>query len=536
MKSRYFASLLAIALAGCAAAAQQRRPRMESPSAPAAPGATSAARPASPNPEAAEPYPKGDPALGEPVVTHHTITLNGRAWAYTATAGTLPIYVVENHERKLEAHMFFVAYTLDNEASPNRRPLTFSYNGGPGAASLYVHIGGFGPRRIAMLPTGMQPAPPYHMVDNDQTWLPFTDLVFVDAVGTGYSRAVSPEMLRRASGVEGDYEAFGEFIRMYLERYNRLTSPLFLAGESYGTFRSAGLAGYLFNHGIALNGVMLLSSVLNLQTLNYAPGNDLPYVLYLPTLAASAWYHHKLPPDLQRLPLTEVVKQAEAWAIPDYQEALDQGDALQGAAREQALTQLARFTGLSKQYLDQRNLRVNTAQFMTELLRDQGQIVGRYDSRMVGYNRNPGDPFPDYDPSDAAVGPTFTEMFLNYVRNELDYKSDILYYSLGGGIDRWNWNAEGFGGGYADASTLLESAMAKNQYMKLFVAEGYYDLATPFFEAQYSIKHLFLPPPVRNSVTVGHYEVGHMIYLEESARIKLAKDAEAFITAASRTQ
>ncbi|MGH9472912.1 MAG: S10 family peptidase [Terriglobales bacterium] len=530
MQTRLLAATASLALLGPLAVAQQRRP----PSSPPQAKSTASQPPA--NPQGAEPYPKGDPAMGEPIVTHHTITVNGRALAYTATAGTLPIYVVENHERKLEAHMFFVAYTLDNEGKPNRRPLTFSYNGGPGAASLYVHIGGFGPRRIEMKPDGTQPAPPYRMVDNQQTWLPFTDLVFVDAVGTGYSRAVSPEMLRRASGVEGDYEAFGEFIRMYLSRYDRFTSPLILAGESYGTFRSAGLAGYLFNHGIALNGVMLLSSVLNLQTLNYAPGNDLPYVLYLPTLTAAAWYHHKLPADLQRLPLTEAVAQSAAWAIPGYQEALDQGDQLTGEARQRALAQLSRFTGLSEKYLDGRNLRVNTGEFMAELLRDQGEIVGRYDSRMVGYNRTPGDPLPDYDPSDAAVGPPFTETFLNYVRTELGYKSDINYYSLGGGIDRWDWQANGFGGGYADASTLLESAMAKNQYMKLFVAEGYYDLATPFFEAQYSIKHLFLPPPVRGNVSEGHYEVGHMIYLKDSARIKLARDAEQFITTAAKTE
>ncbi|MGH9490956.1 MAG: S10 family serine carboxypeptidase-like protein, partial [Terriglobales bacterium] len=214
------------------------------------------------NPNAAKAYPRGDPALGPPVVTHHSITVNGQRLDYTATAGTLPVYTVENHQRHLEARMFFVAYTLDTHgAGPDRRPLTFSYNGGPGAASVYVDIGGFGPRRVAMNVNGTMPSPPFHMVDNNQTWLPFTDLVFVDAIGTGYSRAVSPAMLKKASAVQGDIAAFGEFIRAYLLKYDRMSSPLFLAGESYGTFRSAGLAGYLDDHGIALNGVMLLSSV-----------------------------------------------------------------------------------------------------------------------------------------------------------------------------------------------------------------------------------------------------------------------------------
>ncbi|MGH9505293.1 MAG: S10 family peptidase, partial [Terriglobales bacterium] len=453
----------------------------------------------------------------------------------TATAGTLPVYTVENHQRHLEARMFFVAYTLDTHgAGPDRRPLTFSYNGGPGAASVYVDIGGFGPRRVAMNVNGTMPSPPFHMVDNNQTWLPFTDLVFVDAIGTGYSRAVSPAMLKKASAVQGDIAAFGEFIRAYLLKYDRMGAPLFLAGESYGTFRSAGLAGYLDDHGIALNGVMLLSSVLNLETLDYAPGNDLPYVLYLPSLATVAWYHHKLSPQMEAEPVAEVARQAGDWALNGYQQALDAGDQLQGAARQAAIAKMAHFTGLSPSYLDDFNLRVKTGDFMTQLLRGQKLIIGRLDARITGFNRTPGDQMPDYDPSDAMTGPPFTQMFLQYVRQELGYKSAIVYYTLGGGIDRWNWQSHGFGGGYADTSVMLESAFAKNHYLHLFVAEGYYDLATPFFEAQYSIRHLFLPPAEQKNITVEHYQVGHMIYLKRASRIQLAHDAQQFITAASR--
>ena len=487
------------------------------------------------NPNAAKPYPKGDPALGAPIVTHHSVTINGHTLEYTATAGTLPIYTVVNHQREFEARMFFVAYTLDHRGSgPDHRPLTFSYNGGPGAASVYVHIGGFGPYRVAMNPNGTMPPPPFHMVANQQSWLPFTDLVFVDAIGTGYSRAASPAMLRRASGVEGDIAAFGTFIQQYLLKYNRISSPLFLAGESYGTFRSAGLAGYLDSHGIALNGVMLLSSVLNLQTISYAPGNDLPYVLYLPSLATIAWYHHKLSPQMEKEPVSEVAHQAEQWALHGYQQDLDEGDQLQGAARQAAIAKMAHFTGLSPQFLDEFNLRVNTWNFMTQLLRSQKLIIGRLDARITGFNRTPGNQFPDFDPSDAMTGPPFTQMFLQYARNDLGYKSSIVYYTLGGGIDRWNWQTRGgFGGGYADTSKMLESAFAKNHYLHLFVGEGYYDLATPFFEAQYSIKHLFLPPAEQKNITVAHLQVGHMIYLKRATRIQLQQDAQRFITNAA---
>lgn len=521
MRFRRSALLLALAAALALPAAWAQGPRPDAKTPPK-------------NPNAAKAYPQGDPALGVPIVTHHSITVNGQTLAYTATTGTLPVYTVENHQRHLEARMFFVAYTLDqNGSGPNRRPLTFSYNGGPGAASVYVHIGGFGPMRVAMNPNGTMPPPPFHMVDNDQTWLPFTDLVFVDAIGTGYSRAASPAMLKKASGVQGDIAAFGAFIRGYLLKYNRMSSPLFLAGESYGTFRSAGLAGYLDDHGIALNGVMLLSSVLNLQTLSYAPGNDLPYVLYLPSLASIAWYHHKLSAQMEAEPVAEVAQQAGDWALTGYQQALDAGDQLQGAARQAAVAKLAHFTGLSPQYLDNFNLRVNTWNFMTQLLRSQKLIIGRLDGRITGFNRTPGDQMPDYDPSEAMTGPPFTQMFLQYVRKDLGYKSAIVYYTLGGGIDRWNWHSGGFGGGYADTSTMLENAFAKNHYLHLFVAEGYYDLATPFFEAQYSIRHLFLPPAEQGNITVEHYKVGHMIYLKQATRIKLAQDARQFITAAA---
>ncbi|MGH9483273.1 MAG: S10 family peptidase, partial [Terriglobales bacterium] len=440
-----------------------------------------------------------------PVVTHHQIQIGGQTLSYTATAGRLP---VADATGKTEAHIFFVAYTLDGQQSPNRRPLSFIYNGGPGEPAIWVHLGGFGPRRIVLNPDGTLPPAPYSLVDNQESWLPYTDMVFIDPDGTGYSRAVSEAALRATSGVGGDLQSLGEFIRLYLSRYDRFSSPLYLAGESYGTFRSAGLAGYLTQRGTALNGVILLSSVLDMHTLDESPDNDLPNVLFLPTYTATAWYHKKLPADLQKLSLEQAVKQSEAWASSDYLLDLEKGDALQGADRQKAVEALARFTGLPPKLLDDYNLRISSGLFDAELLRGQKEIIGRLDGRMTGFNRVPGVQRSDYDAS-WVQRPVYTEMFTQYVRDELGYKTDDVY---GGGIDSWQFDVGD------NMSQLLESAFAKNPSMKLLLATGYYDFACPFYEAEYSMHHLFLPPDIQNNITVTHYEVGHMIYQDTIAR------------------
>ncbi|MGH9454345.1 MAG: S10 family peptidase [Terriglobia bacterium] len=461
-----------------------------------------------------------------PVVTQHQIHADGRALNYTATTGELPI---RNEDGATTGHIFFVAYTLDNPPNPTQRPLTFTFNGGPGSASVWLHLGAIGPKRVGLLPNGKMPHPPFRLTDNQDTWLDMTDLVFIDPVGTGYSRATKKEYEKDFWGVKADISSVGEFIRLYLTRYQRWTSPLFLAGESYGTTRAAGLSGYLMDHGIALNGIVLISTVLNFQTLQFTRGNDLPYVLYLPSYTATAWYYKKLAPDLEQN-LDKTLSEVEPWALTRYSQALAQGDQLTGPERADAIDRLSRYTGLSKTYIDRCNLRISGGQFRAELLRGQGEMVGRLDTRFTGYDRSGVAERPDYDPSEAAIRPPFTSTFGNYVRDELGYKTDNVYYILGGGVKHWDWGSSEQG--FPETFDALRSAFIKNPYMKLYVAMGHFDLATPFFAVEYTLDHLNLPPALRSNITTGYYEAGHMIYIRDKSLAKLKQNVAAFMQSA----
>ena len=316
-----------------------------------------------------------------PVVTRHELRAGGRVLKYTATAGLMPL---RSETGELEAHVFYVAYTLDRGGAPlEKRPLMFSFNGGPGSSSVWLHMGALGPKRVKMKDDGMMPPPPYALVDNEDTWLTETDLVFIDPVGTGYSRAVKPELGKKFWGVDGDIASVGEFIRLYLARNERWASPLFLVGESYGTTRAAGLSGYLVEKGIAFNGILLVSSILNFQTGRFTKGNDLPYPLFLPTYTATAWYHKKLSPDLQQ-DFAKTRAEVEQWTSTGYAEALAKGDRLSPEERSAVIDRLSRYTGLSKTFIDQANLRIDEPHFTKELLRDQKLVVGRLDSRFTG--------------------------------------------------------------------------------------------------------------------------------------------------------
>ncbi len=472
-----------------------------------------------------------DPALmdDKPVVTKHQINLNGRTLRYTVTTGMMPL---KNAAGDTEARVFYMAYTADNAGSPAQRPLMFSFNGGPGSSSVWLHLGALGPRRVKMLDDGGLPAPPYQLVDNEYTWLDQTDLVFIDPIGTGYSRAAKPELAAKYFGLQGDIQSVGEFIRLYLSRHERWSSPLFLVGESYGTTRAAGLSGYLVERGIAFNGIILVSTIMNFQTARFARGNDLPYVLFLPTYTATAWYHKKLPPDLQA-DLRKTLAEAERWAATDYTTALAKGDRLTPDERRQVIEQLARYTGLDKQYIDNSDLRIEIQRFDKELLRDQKRTVGRLDSRFKGMDSLAVSEVPDFDPSLAAIRPPYTATFNDYVRRELGFKSDIEYYILGGGVGRWDFGSDN---AYADTSESLRSAFAKNPYMKLFVASGFYDLATPYFATQYTLQHMGLDPSLRGNIQTGAYEAGHMMYIDKTSIAQLKRDVAAFIqhAAASR--
>jgi carboxypeptidase C (cathepsin A) len=494
-----------------------------------APAATPAA--SKPSGEASEKQKeKGEKGEKEPekppVVTHHELRLAGKVLKYSVTAGMMPL---KDEAGETEANVFFMAYVAERPGGPEKRPLVFSFNGGPGSSSVWLHLGALGPKRVKMRDDGAMPAPPYQLVDNDSTWLELADLVFIDPVGTGYSRATKPELGKKFWSLQGDIESVGEFIRLYVTRYQRWASPLFMVGESYGTTRAAGLAGHLVDRGIAFNGIMLVSSILNFQTARFTVGNDLPYQLFLPTYAATAWYHKKLPAELQG-DLRTTLAEVEAWAASEYPVALAKGDRLGPAERQAVVDRLSRYTGLRKEYVDQADLRIEIQRFCKELLRDEKRTVGRLDSRFKGIDEDVVSERPEFDPSMTAIRPPYTAMFNHYVRTSLRYETDLVYYILGGGIGAWDWGQVGFGA--ADTSEALRSAFAKNPDMKLFVASGHYDLATPYHATEYTLAHMGLDPTQRSRVTTAYYEAGHMMYIHAAELAKLKRDVSAFVESA----
>jgi carboxypeptidase C (cathepsin A) len=461
-----------------------------------------------------------------PVVTHHQVTVEGKLLKYTATAGRLPI---KRPDGKIEAEMFFVAYTLDAQ-DVSKRPLTFAFNGGPGSASIWLHMGALGPKRVVLQPDGFIPAAPYRMEDNSSSALDRSDLVLVDAIGTGFSRAANAELSKKYWGVKGDIEAFGEFIRLYLTRYERWASPLYLLGESYGTTRAAGVAGYLTEHGISFNGIVLLSMVLNFETLVFTKTNDVPYVLILPSYTMIAAYHKKLAPELTQ-DLAKTRQEVEHWASTEYKQALDKGDSLSPQERQAVIDQMARYTGLSKDVIDQANLRINVREFTHYLLIDKKLRVGRLDGRFTGPDPEGLMDTPFYDPTGSATLPPYTSVFNNYVRTELGYKSDMPYnvfaFQAGSGFSKWEWGSAIQG--FPDTATALREAITKNPYLKVLIMEGYYDLATPFYAADYTIQHLDLPANYRKNISYATYDSGHMVYLHTPSLVKFKRDLVTFI-------
>ena len=493
--------------------------------------ATLAAQTPPPAP-AAKPETAAIPPVETTSRTKHEIAIHGTKIPYTATAGTL---VLKKEDGKPWATMFYVAYTRDDTPDPSKRPLTFSFNGGPGSSSVWLHLGALGPKRVEMGPDGEQPAPPYHLVDNEDTALDFTDLVFIDPVSTGFSREAPGEPAAQFHGFDGDLKSVAEFIRLYSVRAERWASPKFLAGESYGTTRAAALSQYLIkNHGIYLNGIVLISSVLNFQTISVAPGNDLPYELYLPSYTSTAWYHKKLPNDLQTGGLEKAIGEARRFAGGEYAAALMKGDKITSAERTGIVKQLARLTGLSTGFLEETNLRVPPWRFEKELLRNERRTLGRYDSRLEGEDRDAAGDRPDYDPSYASVLGAYTATFNDYVRSELKYDTDLSYEVLTDKVSPWSYKE--FENRYVNVADMLRDAMTQNHNLNVVIANGYYDLATPFFATEYTVSHLGLEPALTGHISLTYCEAGHMLYTKQTCLDSLRATMAAFYQKSAPTK
>lgn len=488
---------------------------------------------AQPAPPAASHAPETDKSKAKPplpienrtIQSQHSIRLNGKELKYTAAASTL---VLKKEDGTPRASIFSVAYTLDGEQDMARRPITFCFNGGPGSSSVWLHLGALGPRRVYFHPDGTPTPPPYHLVDNDQTILDKTDLVFIDPVSTGYSRAAQEKEAKEFHGFKGDIESVGDFIRLYTTRNNRWASPKYLIGESYGTTRAAALSGYLQDAmGMNLNGIALISSILNFEGARFARGNDLPYILFLPTYAATAWYHKRLPGDLQSLGVKKVFAEAEAFAGGEYATALMKGDSLPDAQRKEIARKVARLTGLTPEYVEETNLRINIQRFCKQLLRGDRRTVGRFDSRYTGIDYDAAGERPDYDPSYAVVQGAYTAVLNDYMRRELKFETDLPYEILTGRVQPWSY--AGFENGFVNVAETLRSAMTQNPALRVYVAKGYYDLATPAYMSSYTMDHMGLAPSLRANLSDDYFEAGHMMYLTAESLAKLKKDLAAFL-------
>jgi carboxypeptidase C (cathepsin A) len=470
----------------------------------------------------------------KPVVTHHHARIGNAEIAYTATTGLL---VIRGDDGKPTTSMSYVEYTRDGVRDRMHRPLSFVYNGGPGSSTVWLHMGAFGPEVVSTQNASTTPPAPYRLVDNPDSLLDATDLVFVDAPGTGYGRAYDAKAV---FGIDQDAKTFATFVQRFITLSDRWNSPKFLIGESYGTTRSANLVNVLAARGIDCNGVVLISSALDYKTLLPAPDNDLPYELFLPSMAAVAAYHHALPQ--QPADLTAFLQEVRHFAGTDYAAALMQGDRIDAATRARIVTQLHRYTGLSEHYIDLANLRVPPDHFEKELLRDQRRTIGRLDSRFTGIDRDATSDSPDYDPADAALSPVYTALFNEYSRDQLGWKLNENYRITDYDEVFQNWDFKRSVGGFAGrvlAPAVVEdlrAALTKNPALHVFSANGLYDLATPFFNTEYTLGHMGLDPSLQGHVQFAYYPSGHMIYADPASHARLSANLRRFIRSLSPTQ
>ena len=464
-------------------------------------------------------------------VTHHSVTINGKELNYTATTGTLVLKAeVDKEGEKPKASIFFVAYTLDDVEDPSKRPVTFSFNGGPGSSSVWLHLGVLGPRRVKPDADGNPPQPPYQLTNNEFSILDKTDLVFIDPVSTGFSRAVPGEEAKQFHGFQKDIESVGNFILLYLGRYKRWHSPKFLIGESYGTTRACGLSGYLQDrNGTYLNGIMLVSVVLNFQTIRFAAGNELPYILYLPTYAATAYHHNKLSEldTSAKDSFEEILDEVREFALGDYTVALMQGSNISDRRKQTIIKKLAMYTGLSTDYIEKTDLRIKINRFCKELLRDEGKTVGRFDSRFTGIDRDSAGENYEYDPSSAVIQGAYTATLNDYVRGDLEFESDLPYEIISGRVHPWDYTSHQ--NEYVNVADTLRKAMTTNPALKVYVANGYFDLATPFLASEYTFSHLGLDKSLQNNITMSYYKAGHMMYIDMDELKKMKADMDSYL-------
>lgn len=461
---------------------------------------------------------------------NHTATIAGQMVKYQTTAGMMPI---RSKAGDIEGRIFFTYYKRTDLPAGTKRPISFVFNGGPGSASVWMHLGFVGPKRPKMgTKEGFMPAPPYELVTNDESILPESDIVTIDPVGTGYSRPAKPELGQKFWGVDGDITSVGEFIRSFLSTENRWLSPIFVMGESYGGIRGSGLSIWLHGRGIGLSGLVLVSPLIGPPTADAAiKAPDARAAYYFPTFVSSAWYHHRLSPEMERKPVAEVYNAALKFAREEYLPALSAGDTLPAEKRKDVLAKLVAFTGLSESYLDKANLRVSDFRWYKELLRSDHDLIGRYDARYLGIDLNPTSDRGGPDPSYTQVQPAFTSGINDYLPGELGYKTTLRYYILGEGIDgRWQYPE---GDSPLDKSDSIRQALAANPYTKVMVCMGYYDVACPMGTNDALLDRLNLDPRLKNNVIRKRYQTGHMIYLDDAARKQMHADIAAFIKAQS---
>ncbi|MFQ3579171.1 MAG: peptidase S10 [Bacteroidales bacterium] len=455
--------------------------------------------------------------VNPPVTTQGTVIISQKSIPYTTRTGYLQLI---DEEKKVTANVFYTAYFKSDEKEISKRPITFCFNGGPGSSSLWLHIGMMGPKRIEMTDSGYATAPPYKMISNEYSWLDLTDMVFIDPVGTGFSHPINKDDASKFYGYKNDIKAAGEFIRQFCVKNNRWGSPKFIAGESYGTTRAAGLAHFLSEeYGMYLNGVILIAAALDFQTLRESYDNDLPHIANLPVFAASAFYHKRSNYD-KSLTLQQFLKQAEDFAVNEYSVALLKGNTLSIDEKQRIAGRLSYFTSLPNEYILNNNLRIYSGRFRKELLISSGKVIGRFDSRMIIKDMDIENDYPAQDPSFVFIKGAFGTCINTYFINDLKFTEDLPYKIIGN-VHPWLFESNK----YLNVMNELANAMEINPFMKIWIANGYFDLATSYFGTQYSINHLNLPTELLNNISMTYYQAGHMMYLHKPSLIKIKTDA-----------